>query len=327
MKKKAVALIIFAIVLIGILILTSREKAGHQFRIAIVSIVEIEPIKQLREGFRDAFDQSDFVKSHQVGYSYYNAQNDASLINQIVDKLAADKPNLIYVLGTPIAQAIQRRIPDVLLDQGAVTDPVSAGLANSWNGSGKNYIATTDLPPVGKQIELIRTLTPYVRKLGIIYNPGEVNSVAVVSRIRDYIKNNKVNIQLIERPISNTSDVAMAAQSLAGDADAVYLPPDNTVYAAIPVVGRFCKDQRLPLYASVASALKDGALATLSLDYKTLGEGSALLALKVLNGADPKTLPIQMNENPAITVSKRVADSFSIDESRYEHLPNVKIIE
>ena len=306
----------------------SNEKTEKQkqFIIAIVSIVEIDPIVQLREGFKEVFQASDFAKQHNITINEYNAQNDSSIINQIVDKLATGKPGLIYVLGTPIAQAIQKRIPDVLLVQGAVTDPVAAGLAESWEASGKKYVATTDLPPIKQQIELINELTPKVSRLGVIYNPGEVNSVAIISRLREYIKSGKYHLELVERPISNTGEVATAMQTLFGNADAIYLPPDNTAHAAIPVIGRFAKENRLPFYATVSSALEVDALATLSLNFKTLGKESAELALKVLRGEDPGKIPITPNENPLISINSKIALDYGLDPSPFENRPNVKII-
>src|SRR5205823_2962354 len=111
--------------------------------------------------------------------------------------IAVDKPNLVYVLGTSAAQTIQKRAPDILLVQGAVTDPVAAGLAASWKGSGRKYVATSDLPPIAVQLQLIQQLTPKIKRLGVIYNPGESNSVAVISRLRDEVH---TGLQLVEKP-------------------------------------------------------------------------------------------------------------------------------
>jgi len=313
---------ILIISFIAIFMLSCATTKKDTFDIAIISIVEIDPIVQLRKGFKEVIDSSEFANQHKIKYSEYNAQNDASIKNQIIDKVLVDKPNLVYVLGTPIAQAVQKRMPDVLLVQGAATDPVSAGLANSWEGSGKNYIATTDLPPINIQIELIRQLTHNVNRLGVIYNPGEINSVAVIARLKKYISLNSIDIQLVERAISTTSDVATAINSLIGKADAIYLPPDNTAHAAIPVIGRVANENKLPFYATVESAIDEGALATLSLDFVQMGRETAYLTLEVLNGKDPKTMPIKASENPTITINEKVAETFSIDLSSFEKMPN-----
>lgn len=318
---------IFFSVFIFSLFFNCTQKDNKNFNISIVSIVEIDPIVQLRKGFRKVITNSEFAKSHVINIEEYNAQNDPSITNQIVDKLVTNPPDLIYVLGTPIAQAIQKRLPNVLLVQGTATDPVAAGLADSWAGSGRNYIATTDLPPIKKQVELILGLTPNVQKLGVIYNPGETNSVAVISRLREYLDSNKSQIKLVERPISNTSEVSTAVQSLFGNVDAVYLPPDNTAHAAIPVIGLFTNENKIPFYATVTSAIDDGAIATLSLDFYVLGEETARLALRVLNGEEAGKIPIIPIENPLITINGKLVKEYSLNIDQFKNRDNVKIVE
>jgi len=284
----------------------------QQYRVVIASIVEIEPIAQLREGFKLRLQASNLATTHMLKIDEVNAQGDAALTNQIADKIAAERPDLVYVLGTPLAQAIQKRAPGVLLLQGAVTDPVEAGLASSWTGSGRRYIATSDLPPVDKQLQLVKRLTPAVVRLGVLYNPGESNSVAVVKRLRDAAKIE--SITLVDRPISTTADVPRTLDSLVGRVDALYLPPDNTIHAALPAVSHFVKTHRIPLYATVDDALGKGALATLSLDFRALGRESAELALAVIEGgANPATLPIRVNKNPQISVSADTARTLGVD--------------
>jgi putative ABC transport system substrate-binding protein len=225
--------ILVAITITAISII-SRQSLDKSFHLTIFSIVEIEPIAQLRKGFIEEFKSSKFAQEHEIRMTEENAQGDSGLVNQIADKIITQKPNLVYVLGTPAAQAVQKRDPNILLVQGAVTDPVAAGLAKSWEGSGRNYVATSDLPPIDKQIRLIQELTPKVSKLGLIYNPGEVNSVAVISRLRKYITDNKLTLSLVERPIANSSEVARAVQTLAGNVDAIYIPPDLIIQPMQP---------------------------------------------------------------------------------------------
>ncbi len=325
-KNRIVILIVVSIIVIAIgLIIGLKERQPDRYNLAIVLIVEIEPIKQLTLGFRDVFEKSDFALNHKVEITEYNAQNDPSIINQIVDKLAVEKPDMIYVLGTPIAQAIQKRIPDVLLVQGTATDPVAAGLADSWEGSGRNYVATTDLPPIDLQIKLIKELTPEAQRIGVIYNPGEVNSVAVISRLREYLEENDPEIKLVERPIANTGEVATATQSLLGNADVVYLPPDNTAHAAIPVIGKFAKENKMPFYATTTDAIENGAIATLSLDFYNLGKESAELALRVLDGEEPGTIPITPIVNPQITINEKLANEYGLDLTVLKESDNVTI--
>lgn len=322
MMKKYVTFFLTLITVMSSLTACTQEEENQEakrLKISIASIIEIQPITELREGFKEYLNKSDISKQKKISYSEYNAQGDSGIINQIVDKISVEKPDVVYALGTPIAQAIQKRAPDILLVQGAATDPVSAGLAKSWEKSGKNYIATSDLPPIEKQLELIQKLTPSVKNIGLIYNPGEVNSVAVIKRIKDYINSNELNLNLVERSISNTSEISRSLDSLIGNVDAIYLPPDNTAHAGIPLIGKFAKENKIPFYATTENAMDSHALATLSLDFRSLGKESAKLTIEVLKGKQKaQEMAIKLTDSPIIYINKSIAKELKIDLKDFE---------
>jgi putative ABC transport system substrate-binding protein len=324
-KKVIIAILALIVLVVASLWFANRHQAKQGKTISIVSIVKIEPITQLEDGFKAEILKSEFAKNDSVTFTYDNAQGDASLQNQIVDKIIKNKPDLVYVLGTPLATAIQKRDSSLIIVQGAVTDPIEAGLAKSWDGSGKNYAATTDLPPVDEQIELIRKVIPGIKTLGLIYNTGEPNSVAVVKRIRKYVEDNKLDVALAERPVSNTSEISTVTESLSGKVQAIYIPPDNTVHAAIKVVCKVANDNRIPVFTNVETSLADGALAALSLDYTKLGEQSADIALQILQGkAKPGEIPIKPTNSPKFIVNEKIARTLNFDLSVLKGMPNIE---
>ncbi|MBS0203957.1 MAG: ABC transporter substrate-binding protein [Planctomycetes bacterium] len=328
MKLKRGLLFLVAIAIlatgIGVQVFRSPRTIGA-YRVAIVSIAEIDPIVELRSGFKSELEILPELKGRKIVYTEMNAQGDAAVSSQIADKVATDGFDLVYVLGTPLAQAIQKRAPNVLMVQGAVTDPVAAGLADSWDGSGRKYIATSDLPPEDSITSLMRSLTPDARRLGVLYNPGEANSAVVVSRLK--VRLSKQNVQLVEVPLATTADAAGSVQSLAGRVDSIYVPPDNTAYAAIKVIGEFATSNSIPLFGSTTDTIASGALAAVSLDYRELGRESALLVQRVLRGEHPEKLPIQVNRAPKLVVSQSRAKQFGIDLKAVASLPNVEIRE
>jgi putative tryptophan/tyrosine transport system substrate-binding protein len=309
--KRFVLIVVVIAALIALAAWLTKRKPRT---IAIVSIVKIEPITQLEEGFKKRINESEFASKQSIRFTYDNAQNDASLQNQIVDKITQARPDLVYVLGTPIATAIQKRDPSLIIVQGAVTDPIEAGLAVSWDRSGKKYAATTDKPPVDRQIALIKQMVPNIRSLGLVYNTSESNSVAVVKQLRAYIDRMKLGIKLEERPVANTSEVSTATESLNGKVQAIYVPPDNTVHAAMAVLCKVANDHKIPVFTSTEDSIKEGAFAALALDYFKLGEQSADIALTILEGkAKAEDIPIKPTENPKIIINQKVGSALGID--------------
>ncbi len=328
-KNKNLVWIVYGLIILCIAyLLYNRHFDGiaNVKTVSIVSLVKIDPITQLEDGFKNRIKESEFAKKESITLTYDNALGDASLQNQIVDKIIRQKPDLVYVLGTPLAQAIQKRAPSLIIVQGTVTDPIAAGLAKSWERPSKNYAATTDLPPIALQIKLIQDIIPTLQSLGIIYNTGEVNSVAVVGRIRKYIADNNLNIKLEERPISNTSELATITQSLKSKVQAVYIPPDNTVHAGLKVVCKISNENKIPVFATVESSINDGAIAALSLDFYKLGEQSADIALQILEGKRKAgEIPIVPNENPNIYINATLSKTLNIDLTKVKANRNVII--
>ena len=321
-------LLITSIIIILVSSWFLKEKANQNDikKISIVSIVKIDPIIELEKGFKDKIIKSGYYKSNHIVFTYDNAQNDASLQNQIVDKIIRYKPDLVYVLGTPIATAIQKRDPELIIVQGSVTDPVEAGLANSLESSGKNYTGTTDLPPIDIQVSIIKKLLPNIRSLGVVYNTGEVNSFAVIKRLRRYLKDNNMTINLEERSVSNTSDISLSTESLKSKVQAIYVPPDNTVHAGIKVLCKIANDNNIPVFTTVESSINNGALCSLSLDYYKIGEQSADIAILILEGKKKASeIPIKSIDNPKITINKLMANKYNIDLSEVRLNSNIQI--
>lgn len=278
--------------------------------IYVVSAVEIGPIADLRQGFREVLDKSS-IKG-EVRYVERNAQNDPGITAQIADEIARVKPALVYVLGSSVAQAIQKRAPGVIVVQGGVTDPVSAGLATAWSGSGRLYAATSDRPPMAKLISVITELLPNRKKIGVLYNPSEPNSVAVVAELRSLAKVNGLEVQ--EFAVGQASDLPAAAAAAARNSQIVFVPPDNAVTAGLAAVIQAASMQGVPVVATTDDAVKQGAFLAVTTNYVTLGRESGALALEILvGGRNPGEIPIRLPQDARIVVSKRQAKRFGVD--------------
>ncbi len=302
--------ILLLVLACGLSVLGCRREAPRS-TIAIVSAAEIAPIIALREGFLASFG-ADTVKYEFV---FFSAQGEASLIPTVVDQVAAAEPDLVYVLGTSVAQALQSRLRATPIVQGAATDPVASGLADGWSGSGRNYAATSDAIPPASQLRLIRVLFPQVRSVGVVLNPSESNSTSAVATFREAASKASPSIRVVEAAVSQTADVGAAVASLLTRVDALWIPPDNTVYGALAVVGSAAERAQKPFFATESSALAVGALAVQSADFKSLGYRAGLLAVRILSGEDPATMPIEVDSAPVATISRSRAEALGVPQS------------
>lgn len=95
------------------------------------------------------------------------------------------------------------------------------------------------------------------------------------------------------RTAATTNDVQQAAESLAKDVDALYLPADNVMAAAMPTIGKVAKAHQIPVVPAASTMVKDGGTITKGIDYRDLGKQTAKMAIKLLKGTAVKKLSVE----------------------------------
>jgi putative ABC transport system substrate-binding protein len=259
--------------------------------VAVTAIVEHPALDAARNGIRDELAAAGYEEGHNLDFVFESAQGNAAIAAQIARKLVGDAPDVIVPISTPSAQAVvaaTREIPVVFT---AVTDPVGARLVANLERPGGNVTGMSDRSPIGLHLDLIRELAPAARRLGVIYNPGEANSVSLVALIRKEAPAR--GLEIVEVTAPRSADVLPAAQRLVGNVDAIYVPTDNTVVTALEAVVRVGTDNRLPVFAGDTDSVPRGAVAALGFNYYDLGRQTGKIVARVLEGANPGDIPVE----------------------------------
>jgi len=265
------------------------------FRIGITQIVEHPALDATRKGFVDYLSENGFPEGKRVDYDYKNAQNNRPASGQIARKFVGDRVHLILAISTPSAQDAAAATKEIPILISAVTDPVAAGLVKSLSAPGGNVSGTMDRSPVASQMDLIQEILPGMKRLGTIYNPGEINSVASVKDIED--EASKRGMTLVKAPATSSGTVRAAAESLVGTVDAIHVPTDNTVVLALESVVKVCQDNKIPLFAADVDSVARGAIAALAVDYYLLGRQTGAMARRILgNQAKVSELPVELQK-------------------------------
>lgn len=117
---------------------------------------------------------------------------------------------------------------------------------------------------------------------------------------------------MVEATVSNSSEVQQATASLAGKADAIFSPIDNTIASAMPVVAQVANQAKIPVYVGADSMVKDGGLATCGINYVELGQETANIAAQILEGANPGDIPVKTMKDMQIYLNKTTADAIGV---------------
>ncbi|MFP4022018.1 MAG: ABC transporter substrate-binding protein, partial [Halanaerobium sp.] len=165
---------------LSLVFLFTFNLGAEEYEIGISQFVEHPSLDLAREGFIDQLAEEGFVEDENLKIDTQNAQAEFSTAQTIAQRFKQNSPDLILAIATPSAQTAANIISDIPVLITAVTDPVEAGIVESMENPGANITGTTDMNPVAKQIELIEQFLPEIKTLGVLYNPGEVNSTVQV---------------------------------------------------------------------------------------------------------------------------------------------------
>src|SRR5690554_1056284 len=301
LPKKALALVAaFTLAAPSSLAMATETKS-----VAITAIVEHPALDAVRDGVLDALNVAGYIQGKNLKWQYQRAQGNTGTAAQIARKFIGDKPDALVAIATPSAQAAvagTKRVPVVF---SAVTDPVEAQLVPSWEASGTNVTGVSDLLELDKQIALIKQLVPNAKKVGMVYNPGEANSVVVVEAFKKLLPN--YGMELVEAAAPRTVDVGSAARSLVGKVDVIYTNTDNNVVSAYEALVKVGNDRKIPLVASDTDSVKRGAIAALGIDYRDLGRQTGRMVVRILEGEAPSKIKPETSNNLQLFLNETAA--------------------
>src|SRR5690554_3566114 len=212
-------------------------KEGETFTIGVSQFVEHPSLDAAYDGFQAAIEDAGL----DVEYDFQNAQADQNNTATIASNLVSKGVDLIFANATPSAQGVFNATDEIPIVFASVSDPIAAGLVESFDDANKTITGVVDLHPefTQKTIDFIDEFFPDAN-VGLIYNTGEQNSVAQVESVEEAMEG--TSLELVTRSVSTSADVQQAAQSLVGDVDVILVTTDNTVVNALEAVIQVAND-------------------------------------------------------------------------------------
>ncbi|MEZ2721007.1 ABC transporter substrate-binding protein [Paenalcaligenes hominis] len=283
--------------------------------VSVSSIVEHPALDSIRDGVKQALADAGYTEDKGLKWQFQTAQGNTAIASQIARKFVGDKSDVIVAISTPSAQAVVAATKSIPVLYSGVTDPVAAQLVPSWEPSKTNVSGVSDMLVLEKQLDLIKKVAPDAKTVGMVYNPGEANSVVVVERLRELLSANDMN--LVEATAARTVDVGAAARSLVGKADVFYTNTDNNVVSAFEALVKVGNDSKIPIIASDTDSVGRGAIAALGVNYYDLGVQTGKMVVRVLKGEKPGDIASETSDQLELFVNPSAAakQGVTLDEA------------
>ena len=276
---------------------TGGEKSKDTFKVGITQIVAHPALDSAREGFKDAFKESGL----KVTFDEKNANGEIATANMIANNFVTEKVDLIYAIATSTAQSAAQATNKLPVVFSAITDPEAAGLIK------ENVTGISDRVNVKQQLELLLKLDSKIKKVGVIYNSSEQNSKVQVDDLKKAAS--ELGITIVEKSVTQVSEIPQASEALVKSSDALYLPTDNLVASVINLITEKAISAKKIAFGAESAHVKGGALITQGIDYYEMGKEAGKIAVEILkNGKKPSEISFKkMNLNDIVINNKTLA--------------------
>ncbi|MFV4952881.1 tryptophan ABC transporter substrate-binding protein [Lactobacillus delbrueckii subsp. allosunkii] len=293
MKKVLAAFAAIYLFLAAALFINIKPAAqkSKEVRVGVLTLMRHPALDEIYRGYKAGLAKS----GYKVKIDYQNANNDQSNLKTMAEKLVNSQDQVLFGITTPSSQALANATKKKPIVLGAVTDPKGAGLVKNNKRPGGNITGVSDRAPIKQQLKLIQRFLPRLKTLGIIYTSSDSSAVSGYKQIVGYCKQMGINYKA--HSISNSNDLNQVSQQMLTQVDAVIVPTDNTIAGAMQTLVKNANAAKKPVFPAAGTMVKDGGLATYSVDQYQLGLIGAKMTVQILQGKKPGNMAIRYVEH------------------------------
>lgn len=276
----------------------SRTPRGGESgrRIAIIQLSSIKALEDGAQGVARALAQAGFTKDGGSAIDRFNAEGDIGTLNQIVSEVDSRGYDLVVTISTVVTQSFMRAnrrgTPTVF---GVVSSPPALGIPyGEWSeGARPRWITGLgSLQPVGQLFEAAKRANPSLARVGAVWNPAEPNAGANVKLGREVAA--RLGLELVEANASNPTEVLQAAATvMARGIDVLWLLADTNVVAASKPLISAATARKIAVITNNPGPEAQGAVLSIGANYEAVGERTGDVAVQVLRGRAPDTIPVE----------------------------------
>ena len=312
----AVAVALTGSAIVGGLTGCGKEEAASQggktlIPIGIVQLVEHEALDAANRGIVDALAERGYKEGVNVTIDRQNAQADQSNLQNIAARFVSNDSKILFAIATPAAQTLAAATKTTPIVATAVTNFEVAKLVSSNEKPGGNVTGVSDINPVAEQFQLLMKFAPDAKAIGTIFNSSEINSTYQIELLKKAAS--AAGVEVVEASVSSVNDIQQAVASLKGKVGGIYLPTDNIIASAVPVLMKSVFEAGIPTVAGEGGMVRAGVLASIAVDYYTLGKMTGAMGADILDGKKkPADMPIQSQKAEKVLVNLKTAETMGI---------------
>lgn len=262
------------------------------------------------QGMRDL----GYVEGKTIVVDRRSADGDFARLPALAAEIVKGKPDVIVAIVSASALAAKEATSTIPIVVVGAADPVAAGLVGNLARPGGNVTGTASQSnaAVGKLLDLIRQVRPGATRVAALWNP--VNAVSQQLRLGEtLIAAARVHLLVRVVEVGSRDDLERAfARFEAERPDAVLVSSDTYFLSNAGRLAELAVAQRLPVFSTTRQLTDAGIFASYGADLAVVARRSAAYVHRILKGAKPGDLPIELPAKFELVLNQRTADAVGI---------------
>ena len=265
-------------------------------------------IAALRAGLRDF----GYVEGKNITIETRSADGNYDRLPALAAELAGLKVELIVAFGSKAVSAAKLATTTIPIVDPVMGDPVAFGLSGSLARPTGNITGSSQFGPevAAKRVQFLKEAVPSIKRVAVLINPANASSAMQVEAIR--VAANALKLELLVVDVRSAKEFGEIFSAMAQEhIDAVVVATDTLFRANAIEVANLVAKQRLPSigpkeFAAVGGLIGFGA------DDAGLYRHAAYFVDKILKGAKPGDLPIELPTKFQLVINLKTAKALGL---------------
>jgi putative ABC transport system substrate-binding protein len=296
--------------------LAARAQQGDRMRRigVLVGGDENDPAwKRRLSAFTQALGDLGWADGRNVRMDLRWGREDINRIRALAQELVGLQPDIIVTSNTPATVAFQRETRTIPIVFASVGDPVASGIVPRLNQPGGNItgFANWEAPLAGKWLELLSEIAPGLKRTAILFNPD----AALVSTYMPSFETaaRSLKVVLTTAPVHSDVEIETAINALGHEPGGglVVLPDLFMVAHRAPIISAAARNS-VPAVYGLSESARDGGLLSYGADTVDIWRRAATYVDRILRGAKPAELPVQLPTKFEMVVNLKTAKALGL---------------
>jgi len=283
-------------------------------RIGYLSAPTRASVERAHDEFLRALSRHGWTAGKNLVIEYRWADGKVERLPGLATDLVREKVELIVAPAGSAALAAKNATTTIPIVMMFPSDPVATGLVASLRRPGGNVTGTSFAPGseiYGKQLQILKEAIPQATRVALLTNPAEPGSTLQVKEVDTAARALNIRLQRVEA--RGPEDLARAFGTIAKErADALLVSRDSMFLVNREKVADYALKGRLPTMHSFRENVEAGGLIGYSVNMIDFISHSARYVDKILRGAKPEDLPVELPTQFELVINMKTAKALNL---------------